>query len=77
MHHLEWLATALAVIASTFRAFNWGYQRESYIVTVVVQILFTYWAWTKENMQLVVLNLFYMITALVGAYSFSRPIVGK
>lgn len=62
---IEWIASFIAIITSTFRAFNLGYQGPSYIVSVFCQIVFIMYS-TKQSQ--IVLNFFYIITALIGAY---------
>jgi len=68
MHPWKWLATALAILASTFRAFNWGYQKESYMVTFAVQITFAYGCWKNKDQQGLILNIFYIFTSFIGMY---------
>ena len=63
-----WIVMLFNVFASTFRAFNWGYQKESYIVSAFCYIPFIYDAATKAYTLQVILNTFYLITACLGIY---------
>ena len=71
---IEWIASFIAISTSTFRAFNLGYQAESYIISIFTYIIFMIHAEKKTQK---ILNVFYIFTALIGAYShgFTHTIV--
>ncbi len=62
---IEWLASIIAVLTSTFRAFNLGYQGESYIISIFSYIVFIIYS---QKQSQVILNAFYIITALIGTW---------
>ena len=66
-----WIPTIFSILASTFRSLNWGYQKESYMVSVLCCIPFLYENIQKANKHQAVMNGFYMITASIGAYRWS------
>ena len=65
---LEWAASLIAILCSTFRALNWGYQSASYLLSIVAYLVFIVFA--KKQSQ-VFLNVFYIATALLGAWQWS------
>ena len=65
---IEWIASFIAVGSSTFRSFNFGYQRESYIISIFSYIVFIFYA---EKQSQIIMNIFYILTALVGAWRWS------
>ena len=69
---IDWLATVLAICTSTWRAFNLGYTTEVYLVSAVAYVPFAYRAFQREDFSQLILNLFYIGTALIGAYRW-RP----
>ena len=72
-----WLPSLLAVVASTFRSFNWGYQRESYVLSALAQIPFIYREIQLRSISMVMLNTFYLIGALIGVYRWWNDEVEK
>ena len=66
---LEWIASIIAILCSTFRALNLGYQSASYVLSIVSYIVFIIYA--KKRSQ-VVLNAFYIVTALFGAWRWYK-----
>jgi len=68
-YFIEWLASIIAITTSTFRAFNLGYQKESYIISIISYIIFMIYA--QKNSQ-IVLNLFYILTAIIGSYRYKQ-----
>lgn len=66
---IEWLASIIAVISSTFRAFNLGYQKESYIISIFAYIIFIYYAEKQSQMMM---NIFYILTSIVGVWRWSK-----
>ena len=64
---IEWLASFIAITTSTFRAFNLGYQRESYIISIFSYIIFIFYA---QKQSQIILNSFYIITGIIGAWRF-------
>jgi len=67
---IEWAASIIAVITSSFRAFNLGYQSESYLVSIFTYIVFMNYAEKKTQK---ILNLFYIFTSLAGVYRYGIP----
>jgi len=63
--NLEWLASVIAIICSTFRALNLGYQSASYLISILAYLVFIVYA--KKRSQVVV-NVFYIATALFGVW---------
>lgn len=64
-NQIEWFATVVSILCSVFRALNLGYQGWVYLISIGTYITFIVFA-TKRSQ--VVLNAFYIVTALVGAY---------
>ena len=64
---IEWLASFIAITTSSFRAFNLGYQAESYFLSIFTYIIFIVYAEKKTQK---VLNIFYILTAFIGAYRY-------
>jgi hypothetical protein len=64
-NNIEWIATWVSIACSVFRALNLGYQGWVYLVSVATYITFICFA-TKRSQ--VVLNVFYIVTAVIGAY---------
>ena len=64
---IEWIAFLIAITTSTFRALNLGYQAESYLISIVAYTIFIFYSEKKTQK---VLNIFYIITALFGAYRY-------
>ena len=62
---IEWVVSFIAITTSTFRSFNLGYQGESYILSILTYIVFMIYAEKKSQK---ILNLFYIFTAIIGAY---------
>lgn len=62
---LEWLASVISIACSLFRAFNLGYQGWVYLISIVTYLVFISYS-TKRSQ--VFLNVFYIGTALIGAY---------
>lgn len=65
---LEWFASFVAILSSTLRAFNVGYQNLTYIVSILAYCVFLYYA-KKPSQKFV--NLFYIATALIGAWQWT------
>ena len=65
---LLWLSSFFAIVASTFRSFNLGYQRESYLLTALTQIPIIYREVKLKSKEMILLNLFYLFGALIGVY---------
>lgn len=66
---IEWLASFIAITTSTFRAFNLGYQKESYVISIFSYTIFMYYS---EKRSQVILNLFYILTAMIGTYRYKK-----
>lgn len=64
-NNLEWLATLVSIFCSVFRALNLGYQGWLYLISIGTYVTFIVYANKRSQ---VVLNVFYIITSLVGAY---------
>jgi len=64
---IEWIASFIAISTSTFRAFNLGYQAESYIISIFTYIVFMIYVEKKTQK---ILNVFYILTAIIGAYRY-------
>lgn len=62
---VEWMASILSIACSSFRALNVGYQGVTYLISILAYIIFIAHA-TKRSQ--VVLNVFYIFTAFVGAW---------
>jgi hypothetical protein len=62
---LEWLATWISIACSLFRALNFGYQGWVYLISISTYLVFIANATKKSQ---VILNVFYIATALMGAY---------
>jgi hypothetical protein len=73
---IDWIATVLAICTSTWRAFNFGYASEVYVVSAVAYLPFAYRAFEREDVPQLILNVFYIATALIGAYRW-RPVAAK
>ena len=67
---IEWVASFIAITTSSFRAFNLGYQAESYILSIFTYIIFMKYAEKKTQK---ILNLFYILTAVIGVYRHGFP----
>lgn len=67
---LEWIASFVAIACSTFRALNLGYQSVTYALSIAAYLVFI--AFAKKQSQ-VFLNLFYIVTALIGVWSWYAP----
>lgn len=66
---IEWLASFIAITTSTFRALNLGYQKESYIFSIFSYVIFMYYSQKRSQ---VILNLFYILTAIIGTYRYKK-----
>lgn len=66
---MEWLASAVAVLCSTFRALNLGYQHITYALSIGSYLVFIVYA-TKRSQ--VALNVFYIVTALIGIWRWKN-----
>ena len=66
---IEWLASIIAIATSTFRSFNLGYQRESYIISIFSCIVFIIYS---EKQSQTILNSFYILTSLIGAWRWNN-----
>lgn len=62
---IEWFGSFLAIVCTTLRALNSGYQGPSYLASCIAYVIFIIYG-KKQNQRL--LNIFYLITGLVGAY---------
>ncbi len=69
---IDWIATAVAIFTSTWRAFNLGYASEVYFVSAIAYLPFAYRAHERQDIPQLILNVFYIATALIGAYRW-RP----
>jgi len=67
-----WVATFASIIASAFRALNWGYQCESYVISICAQVVFLYDSWVRQNEQQMALNVFYISTSFIGLYRWKH-----
>lgn len=65
MDFVEWIPTCLCICASTWRSLNLGYQKEAYLASATGQVFFIFDTW--HDRKKVVLNIFYLMTALIGA----------
>lgn len=63
-----WVATALAIGTSTWRAFNLGHASFVYGVSGVCCVPFVYRAYERRETDQIVLHAFYLVTSLIGAY---------
>ena len=64
---IEWLASVIAIVCTTVRAFNMGYTSATYLLSCVAYIVFMISAGKKSQVWL---NGFYIFMALVGAYQW-------
>lgn len=63
----EWIASIISILCSLFRAFNLGYQGWVYLISILTYGIFICYATKKSQ---VILNVFYIGTALIGVYSW-------
>jgi len=67
---LEWVAVVISIACSTFRAFNLGHQAATYVLSAMCYVIFIYYLQGAQR----VLNLFYLATAVVGAWRWKRSV---
>ena len=65
---LLWANTFLLIIASTFRAWNLGFHKESYIVSCVCQFPLLYSAYVRSDFNGLLLNGFYVFSSMIAIY---------
>jgi phosphate/sulfate permease len=58
----------LAIVSTTWRAFNLGFNHYTYAIGSITNLYFIYDA--KETSQKI-LNSFYFVTSLIGIYSYT------
>ena len=51
---------------SLYLCLNYGYQMHAYLASATGQIFFIYEEWREGNPRKLSLNLFYLLTALIG-----------
>ena len=65
---IEWAATIICIIASTWRALNMGGQGMSYLASACGQLPFIYRDYQNKNTTGMLLNTFYLFSASLGYY---------
>ena len=67
-----WLGTFISIITSIVRALNIGYQKEMYILSSLSCLPLIYNSYQMNSNQLIILNVFYLIIALMGVYKWTN-----
>lgn len=64
--YLLWPASLLLIAVSSFRAWNLGFTRETYIVALLCQVIMIFDGYFKNDKRVMMMNGFYFINAAVA-----------
>lgn len=67
--NIEWIMlinTLVLIIASTFRSWNLGFTKESYLVSGICQIPLVIESIRSKNLNRIVLNIFYLCNSIIA-----------
>ena len=65
---LLWTVSIFMMISSSFRSWNIGYQKETYILSTLCQLPILYNAWSKNDRRVMMTNCFYFANGLFAIY---------
>lgn len=63
---LDWCGFVIGVSASVWRSFNMGYVKETYILSSISHLPIIYNSYLNNNLNVVIRNMFYTLTSIVG-----------
>ena len=72
LEYILWVVVVASVVTSIIRACNIGFQKETYIISVLTHIPLIYKSYTLGSTQMMVLEMFYLLIAVFGIYRWSK-----
>ncbi len=71
---LDWGGFVIGVMASVWRSFNMGYVKETYILSSFSHLPIIYNSYVNYNLNVMVRNIFYTLTSIIGYIRWARKI---
>jgi hypothetical protein len=64
--NLLWITTIVSIIMSTFRAMNFGYQMQAYVISALCNMIFIHNAFKTKDGRLTIMYAFHLITSFIA-----------
>lgn len=68
---VEWASTLIIMLLSIIRSWNIGYQRETYLLGIFLQLPLIYNGIRLNDTRLILMNTFYFVNGIIAVYCWS------
>lgn len=69
---ITWLGILISISTSIVRAINIGYQKHTYVLSALSNIVLLYNAYNLGSSQLIILNIFHLTISVAGIYRWRK-----